>query len=160
MQLWDASLYQTNQQWSLEAAEPISRVTVYEFPPFLISNGLNSLTTVSGVRCQVQITYLKAGKYRYIQDIITTVNAPQFAPNLLGNIVYANSVFDKVGDTVYQGGQYLQRSTDIESTVYYTFKRPVNKIFTSPVSIQCRFEIGNKAYSFPPKICNANITLS
>ena len=118
------------------------------------------MTTVSGVRCQVQITYLKAGNYRYIKDIITTVNAPQFAPNLLGDILYANTKFDKVGDTVYQGGQYLQRSTDIESTVYYTFKRPVNKIFTSPVSIQCRFEIGNKAYSFPPKICNANITLS
>lgn len=159
VQLWDASLYKSNQQWSLEAAEFHVETATADLGPLLISDGPSGWTTVPYVQIQMQIFYIKVGNNKLIQQIVTRVEASQTIPNIVGSQVFVNSIYDEVGGIVYRQGEYMQREAGAEGITFYVFRRPINRLFTGSVEIECRFEVGNTAHTFPPKVCTATYAL-
>ena len=160
VQLWDSSLYKTNQQWSLESAELHVVTAAADLGPLLISDGPSGWTTVPYVQIQMQISYIKVGNNKLIQQIVTRVEASQTIPNILGSQVFVNSIYDKVGGIVYGQGEYTQREAGAGGITFYVFRRPINRLFTGSVEIECRFEVGNTAHTFLPKVCSATYTLT
>ena len=138
-----------NQKWVFGKAEDL--MASDQKIVTMVHSDFGAITNIP-TEFTINIYYTTAARNRYVKKIVTQVRANQLPGNILGDRIEAAHLYNEINGDLDRSGTYLAESPLGSAVVYYIAENPRNKLYSAPLTIDSRFQIGNAAYGSPPPI--------